>query len=185
MEPRQDFSLRPAEARDADLVLRWRNLESVRSMMFTSDPIAPEDHAKWFKSLEGNTARKCLIFERRGEAYGVVVTQLYRPEQSQWIWSCYLGRPGEIVGGGTIMGYLAMEYFFEKLGIENLIGEAVETNEHSIKFNVRLGFERREKFLKRVPTGKDLEARLLVYPRADWPRHKARLLAELFAPASE
>lgn len=178
---RQDFRLRPVERKDWETVLQWRNLDSVRLMMFESEPISWDQHVKWMTSLAGNPHSHCLMFEYKGQPYGVVTAKLYRPEQRQWIWGCYLGRPGELRRGGAIMGMLALEYIFEQLGVENLIGEAVATNEHSLKFNDRLGFKRRGTFSQKTSTGQVVEAMLLVFPPGEWPKHKARLMRELFA----
>jgi RimJ/RimL family protein N-acetyltransferase len=41
--------MRLLEERDLPLTLEWRNREENRQWFFSSDPIAPEQHRRWFE----------------------------------------------------------------------------------------------------------------------------------------
>lgn len=53
--------LRQAAAADEDLLLRWANDPQVRANSFSPEPIAPEEHSRWFRASLANPHRIMLI----------------------------------------------------------------------------------------------------------------------------
>lgn len=64
--------LRPATAADATLLLAWRNDEATRLASHHTEPVHPEDHARWLDALLRNPARRLFIAEAHGEPVGSV-----------------------------------------------------------------------------------------------------------------
>jgi UDP-2,4-diacetamido-2,4,6-trideoxy-beta-L-altropyranose hydrolase len=71
-EEGQGLHLRPATAADAALLLAWRNDEATRLASHNTEPVHPEDHARWIDALLRNPARRLFIAEASGEPVGSV-----------------------------------------------------------------------------------------------------------------
>lgn len=177
---REHFNLRQLTHLDLKQIFDWRNSDRVRFNMFESEHIVWENHLKWFKNLQDNSNSKALIFEFRGERLGVINAKAIQPEEKRWIWGCYLGDRGIFTGAGTIMGFMALEYCFEVLGVETLIGEMLKTNEISAKFNTRIGFKTIRHFVQKTSTGRLVPATLLEQTRQEWLENKPAMLKRFF-----
>lgn len=57
---------RPATHADADLLRAWRNDPGVRAVSVASDPIAPDEHARWLDRVLADPDRTLLVVERAG-----------------------------------------------------------------------------------------------------------------------
>lgn len=68
----QRLTVRPATLSDSDLLFGWRNHESIRSVSRNKDPIALEDHRRWFGRVIADPARSLLVGERGGRPIGCV-----------------------------------------------------------------------------------------------------------------
>jgi UDP-2,4-diacetamido-2,4,6-trideoxy-beta-L-altropyranose hydrolase len=61
LAPRLSLQLQPATASDEALLLRWANDPQVRANSFSSSPIAPADHKRWFQAGLTDSNRLLLI----------------------------------------------------------------------------------------------------------------------------
>ena len=61
----RETSVRPADYRDAEMILKWRNHASVRSVSREPTNIDPQVHARWMKSVLVDSNR-CLLIGRVG-----------------------------------------------------------------------------------------------------------------------
>jgi UDP-2,4-diacetamido-2,4,6-trideoxy-beta-L-altropyranose hydrolase len=59
--PQAPINLRPADAADEALLLRWANDPQVRASSFSQDLIAPSDHHNWFRHVLADPSRLLLI----------------------------------------------------------------------------------------------------------------------------
>ena len=176
-----DFHLRPMDESDLQQVFDWRNSDRVRMNMFESEPILWENHLQWFASLQGNSQSKALMFEFRGESMGVICAKAVEADKKRWIWGCYLGDKNIFPGAGTAMGILALEYLFEVVGADELIGEMVRANHVSDRFNARIGFQTVSYFIKTTSSGREVPAALLKQSRREWMNNKPGFLKNYFA----
>ena len=71
-EEDEGLRLRPATAADAALLLAWRNDDATRMASHNTEPVHPEDHARWLDALLRNPARRLFIAEANGEPVGSV-----------------------------------------------------------------------------------------------------------------
>jgi UDP-2,4-diacetamido-2,4,6-trideoxy-beta-L-altropyranose hydrolase len=90
--PQQPIQLRPAEARDEELLLRWANDPQVRANSFSPELIAPADHQRWFRAGLADANRLLLI---ACDAAGCPLGQIRFDHQSD----CAEGKPGEAMIG--------------------------------------------------------------------------------------
>jgi UDP-4-amino-4,6-dideoxy-N-acetyl-beta-L-altrosamine N-acetyltransferase len=124
---------------DLDEVLRWRNHPDVRRHMFTQHEIGLDEHTRWFKRASQDPARHLLIHERAGQALGFV--QIHEIDSGGIAdWGFYLA-PHAPKGTGAGLGLGALAYAFETVRLHKLCGQALTSNDRSIRFHQKLGFQ--------------------------------------------
>ena len=130
--------LRPMQDDDLDMVRQWRNHEDVRRYMYTQHEIGLEEHRRWFSRAQETPGVHLLILEQNGENCGFVnITQIHEGPVSDW--SFHLA-PNAPKGAGRQLGCASLDYAFCKQGWHKVCGEALEFNEKSIRFHLKLGF---------------------------------------------
>lgn len=128
--------LRPAQARDRDAVLAWRNHPDVRSVSLTDHVITPHEHAAWWSRTLPDPTRCVLIYERGGVPSGTVsffdITD-EGGERSAW-WGFFLDVNGLQDRGQLLPAWLevmreAVDYGVDDLRLDVLHGEVLAENE--------------------------------------------------------
>jgi RimJ/RimL family protein N-acetyltransferase len=76
---------------------------------------------------------------------------------------------------GTVMGYLGLEYAFEKIGVDCLFGEVLTFNRASISFHNRLGFRNNGPVKKSEGSGLYEEAIFFSLLKSDWSAIRSEL----------
>jgi len=137
----RQYSIRSLVDSDLDLILTWRNHQSIRDVMLSQHKISRPEHLSWFKNSTKNEDKKLMICEDSGVPFGFVQFLGLKGSNGVVDWGFYLS-PEAKRGSGKILGLLALEYIFEQLGKNQVRGQAFEKNESSIKFHERLGFKR-------------------------------------------
>jgi UDP-4-amino-4,6-dideoxy-N-acetyl-beta-L-altrosamine N-acetyltransferase len=132
-------SMRRMNHGDLEEVLRWRNHPDVRQHMFTQHEIGLDEHARWFERASQDPARHLLIHERAGQALGFV--QIHEIASGGIAdWGFYLA-PHAPKGTGAGLGLGALAYAFETARLHKICGQALASNERSISFHQKLGFQ--------------------------------------------
>jgi UDP-4-amino-4,6-dideoxy-N-acetyl-beta-L-altrosamine N-acetyltransferase len=132
------WQVRSLEASDLDRVLAWRNHPAVRAHMLTQHEIGIEEHRAWFARTGSDPSRCLLVLERDGEALGFVqFSQVSEGGAADW---GFYAAPDAPQGTGTRLGQLALAHAFGALGLHKVCGQALDSNEASIRFHLRLGF---------------------------------------------
>lgn len=125
---------------DLPMVLAWRNHPSVRCFMFTQHEISLQEHAKWFMQVIQDQTKHLLIVEENLAPIGFV--QFSHVELGGISdWGFYV-RPDASKGTGRKLGSVALQYAFGQLQLHKVCGQAIATNQASIKFHECLGFKR-------------------------------------------
>jgi UDP-4-amino-4,6-dideoxy-N-acetyl-beta-L-altrosamine N-acetyltransferase len=127
------------QASDLDLVLGWRNHPDVRRYMHHQRPIAPEEHLHWFSCESSNPAIHLLILEVDGVPSGYVKFTELGNGSADW---GFYAAPDAPHGTGRILGDAALRHAFESLGMRDVIGHVIASNERSIAFHAKMGFIR-------------------------------------------
>ena len=112
--------------------------------------ISPEEHKAWFEKLKGQKTATYMVFEFHAKPVGLIYFTDIDLKNSKCRWGFYLGQEDLPRGTGTAMGFLGIEYVFEKLGIRKLCGEAFAFNRASIEFHKKLGFDQEGTFVKHI-----------------------------------
>ena len=169
------------EERDLAMVLGWRNNDRVRYNMFNDHIITMDEHLAWYSRLQQEKNDVCLIFEWRSNPVGVISFVDYDPEHHTCHWGFYLGSEPLPGGVGTAMGYLGLEYAFDQLSLDCLIGEALTFNKASISFHNRLGFRSGGTVKKSRGSGFYDDAVIFSLLKSDWLAIQGELERGIFA----
>ncbi|WP_296140702.1 GNAT family N-acetyltransferase [uncultured Tessaracoccus sp.] len=145
--------LRPATDADLDAMRTWRNHDEVRRVSLTQHVITPEEHAQWWERTKADPTRRVLIYERDGVPSGVV-TFFDLADGSAW-WGYYLDNDGLTERGAMFPAWIsiqreAVKYARKELGLTQLDGETLVTNESAVDFNARQGFAEVERYPREV-----------------------------------
>lgn len=137
--------LRRMQASDLRAVYRWRNDASIRRQMFATREFTYEEHERWFDNADRDPKRRLLILERAGVASAYLH---FGPIADGGIaaWGFYAA-PDAAPGTGRALGEAALSYAFEELGLHKVWGEALASNESSLRFHLRLGFRQEGGFV--------------------------------------
>lgn len=177
----EDCRLRPMEEADLEKVLEWRNSDRIRAVMFTDQRIAMEDHRAWYEGIKRDKNCFCLIFEIHGRPAGVVRVVGVDRCNGRCSWGFYLGDDGAPRGSGTAMGFLALEFIFEELGLRKLCGEVLASNTQSVRFHKKLGFHEEGRFLKHVlKNGRYEDVVAMALFKDDWNKIKSGVKESIF-----
>ena len=178
---REEFNLRPMEERDLETVFSWRNSERVRSYMYTDHIITQPEHRAWFDRTRQTEFPATLIFEYRGVPIGLKSFSQIDRHNNRCHWGFYLGESELPRGCGTVMGFLALEYIFERHNFRKLCAEAFAFNDGSIKYHTRLGFVQEGCFLQHVlKNGRYEDIISFAIFKDNWLTGKSALSAKVF-----
>ncbi|MEW5797256.1 MAG: UDP-4-amino-4,6-dideoxy-N-acetyl-beta-L-altrosamine N-acetyltransferase [Candidatus Zixiibacteriota bacterium] len=181
MPKRDACNLRPMAETDLDLVLSWRNQERIRRAMYTDHVISLDEHRAWFKRVSEDKSRLHFVFECDCRPVGVVNVVDIDWTHSRCVWGFYIGDESAPRGAGTAMGYLALEFIFEKLGLHKVVGEALADNEASICYHERLGFARERCLVDHICKGRAFfDVITFGLLNSDWYKVKDQLAAQVF-----
>lgn len=132
--------VRPMCEEDLERVLSWRNHPEVRRYMYTQHEISLDEHVRWFAQASQNPKRHLLVFEIDAKPLGFInIHQIASGGIGDW--GFYVA-PDAPKGTGQALGQAVMRYAFEVAGLHKLCGQALVFNERSIRFHVKLGFQR-------------------------------------------
>lgn len=141
------MTLRKIEKTDLELILTWRNHPEIRRCMFYQEIISLESHTEWYEN-ESEKENACwLIYSNaKGILSGVIYCTDIDQQSSNGFWGFYTP-PHADPGTGTLMCSEGLEYFFEKLKLNKINAEVLETNERSHSFHKKLNFNIEGKFV--------------------------------------
>jgi UDP-4-amino-4,6-dideoxy-N-acetyl-beta-L-altrosamine N-acetyltransferase len=136
----EELQIRSMAEEDLTMVLEWRNHPEVRRFMFTQHEISLEEHSQWFTQVSQDNTRRLLIVQEQGWPFGYVqFSNVERGGVADW---GFYARPDFSRGIGRKLGTLALDYAFGQLELHKVCGQAIDTNQASIRFHERLGFKR-------------------------------------------
>lgn len=138
MDHTESTRVRRMRATDLQVVLDWRNDESVRRHMFRPETIRLEDHTRWFERASVDPDRYLLIFERDGVAAGFV--NLYRTGAGGIMEWGFYAAPQAPRGTGRALGRAALQFAFAQAEAHKVCGQVLAHNLRSIRFHQQQGF---------------------------------------------
>jgi UDP-4-amino-4,6-dideoxy-N-acetyl-beta-L-altrosamine N-acetyltransferase len=135
-------SLRSLSRDDLEMVLAWRNQDSVRAVMFTDHLISWEEHVAWFERDQADDTTHYRIFETDGRPVGFTsISGLDRRNGTASI-GLYIGASDVPKGTGSLLLYAALDWAFFDLGVRKLSCEALDFNERALRLYEKFGFRK-------------------------------------------
>lgn len=152
-----------------------RNQYSVRKSMYTEHEIALDEHLGWVKRLESDVRQIVFVVLVENVVSGVVSVNAIDRLHKKTDWAFYLSE--NVRGGlGAALEYALINFVFEKLNMEKLNCEVIETNDSVVKLHKKFGFEeegfRRENIEK---NGNRIGVYFLGLTKNDWLSCKAEV----------
>lgn len=135
----RNLLVRPMTRDDLKLVLAWRNHPEVRRYMYTQHEIDMEEHQRWFDRTVKDPRKHLLLYGYDEHPLGFVNFSVVR-DGGIAEWGFYTS-PEAPKGSGRKLGWLALEYAFERLDFHKVCGETLGGNERSIRMHSLLGFK--------------------------------------------
>lgn len=133
-------SVRPITLEDIEQVRQWRNLERIRVNMYNTDPIDADQQRLWFAGLEKDTTRNYFLFLQDDRSVGCLYYTNIREGTAQL--GYYLGEERIWPGLGLLLELTALDYAFDRLGLDRLLAEVLEFNSGPQKIHALFGYEK-------------------------------------------
>ena len=153
-------------------IRKVRNQESVRKSMYTEHEISLNEHLAWVERLQSDNRQIVFVVLVDEVVSGVVSVNAIDRLHLKSDWAFYLD--ANVRGGlGAALEFGLINFVFQRVGLEKLNCEVIETNEAVVKLHKKFGFVeegfRRENIIKN-------ENRMGVFflglTRSDWEREK-------------
>jgi UDP-4-amino-4,6-dideoxy-N-acetyl-beta-L-altrosamine N-acetyltransferase len=166
-----DYALRRIEEKDLPLILAWRNREDIRRNMLHDAVISREEHAAWFRSLQGAPDKECLLFCLGDKPLGISSLSDLDTASRACGWGFYIGDKTAPRGAGLTMGQLSLDYIFGARALEKIENQVLSFNTRSLAFHRKLFFtETGRRFGKIKRDGILYDIILLELLRSTWLR---------------
>ncbi|GAA0319205.1 GNAT family protein [Bacillus carboniphilus] len=136
----QKAKLMDIKETDLQLILDWRNQESIRKVMYNSDIILLDEHIRWFESLRKSEKAISKIFYYENIPFGVININQIDKTNKKCEWGFYIGNKNAPRGMGTVLGFISLNYIFDDLSMRKVNAEVLSMNEKSISLHRKLGF---------------------------------------------
>ena len=176
---RPRIALRPLRPEDRDRLLAWRNAPDVAAWMFTDHAISPQEHARWFASLEADARRADWIIEVDGAPAGLASLTDIDHGARTCATASYLADPGLRGRGiGSEVERRLLEQAFGEFGLTKVWCEVLASNIAGMRMHEKLGYREAAGERRRVLKGAEpVEAVRLELWTNDWTgAHRSKLV---------
>lgn len=143
------YKLIEVEMQHLQQILEWRNSPRINSLMYTDHKISFKEHLEWYKRSKISNDIDVKLICYLEKPIGQVNFKIDLNEK-KCFWGFYIGEENTPRGAGTVMGYLAISYIFEKYKVDKLYAEVISNNTISINFHKKMGFDVDAIFKNRV-----------------------------------
>lgn len=137
---KNNFSLRPLEEKDKNLIRNWRNSDHVRNHMYQDHFISLTEHDLWFKKILHNYHDYYRLFMMNDFPLGLICANQVDLSNSKCYWGFYLGELNTPAGMGSILEFFALSFLFEELNMRKICGEVLASNTKVLHLHKKFGF---------------------------------------------
>lgn len=142
--------LRPMTFEDTDLIVAWRNSDSVRKNFIYQALFTRESHENWIHTMveTGRVVQMMICLTESKEAVGSVYIRDIDRQHQKAEYGIFIGKEGcRGRGIGTAAARLMIRYSFEELKLHRLFLRVYADNIQAIRSYEKAGFVR-EAYLK-------------------------------------
>lgn len=173
---KMDYQLKSLSKEDREMIYRWRNMEHVKVNMYNNQRIPFEDHCRWFEDVLKEHMEYYRLFIYQEKPLGLISFKKCSQQILTCVWGFYIGEIHAPKGGGTIMGYLGLEYAFHRLGMKKIIGEVLSNNNKSEGLHRKLGFKNDNRLDNTLTKeGQSIDVNIFSIIKEEWEKHKRTL----------
>lgn len=132
------IALRLASEDDCRQLFEWRNDPTTVAMSLISEPVAWEDHVRWFESVLANPTRHLLVASEGAESFGTVRFDEV-DDTAEISITVSPDKRGQGVGG--VLLELAAHWAKRELGLDRILAQIKATNPASIAIFKKAGYQ--------------------------------------------
>ena len=136
--------LRPITYEDTDLIIQWRNADSVRKYFIYREPFTKEGHEKWMKTQieTGNAYQFIICLKSDNRPIGCTYLRDYDKMHNKAEYGVFIGEENMRGQGlGKEMLNLTLQFAFNVLHLHKVYARALADNAASIHCFLSCGFE--------------------------------------------
>ncbi len=144
-DPSMTVYLRPMTYEDTDLIVSWRNQETVRRNFIYQELFTRESHENWIHTMveTGKVVQMVICETEGGRPVGSVYLRDIDRRHNKAEYGIFIG--GEKARGkgyGTMAARLMIRYAFEEMGLHRLFLRAFADNAQAIRSYEKAGFKK-------------------------------------------
>lgn len=150
--------LRQIDYADTDLIVAWRNQDSVRRYFLNQDLFTKQSHEKWMKEqvMTGKTVQFIITENESGDPIGSVYIRDIDRKNQKGEFGIFIGEEQKKgLGFGTEAARLIIRYAFEELGLNKVFLRVQADNGGAIKAYKKAGFQYEGCFREDVNIGSE------------------------------
>lgn len=122
-------------------LLAIRNQQIIRESSYSRHIIEDDEHLRWVEQIDAEPGRAFYAVFHGDQIVGGVGLRRIGKAHGKAEWSFYVSEATQGQGIGLALGVQALDLFFDELGLQEIIGEALADNEPSLGYHTKLGFE--------------------------------------------
>ena len=137
--------LRPITWEGTELILKWRNADSVRKHFIYQEPFTREGHENWIRTMidTGRAVQMILCSLTEDRPIGSVYIRDIDRVHNKAEYGIFIGEDTLRGRGiGTAAARLMLQYCFEEEGLHRIYLRALSDNLQAIRSYEKAGFER-------------------------------------------
>ena len=140
----QKINLVPISFDDTDLILKWRNNNSVKSNFIFRKILTKSMHEAWLneKIATGKAVQFIIIENKTGRKIGSAYLRDINKEHNNAEFGIFIGEDdARGIGYGSEAAKIVTEYGFHELGLHRIFLRVFESNKQAIKSYLNAGYE--------------------------------------------
>ncbi|MDD1783059.1 UDP-2,4-diacetamido-2,4,6-trideoxy-beta-L-altropyranose hydrolase [Enterovibrio sp. ZSDZ35] len=138
----EKITFRPMVVQDLSMVRNWRNAPEIREKMFSQHVIQPEEHERWFASIQGDESKQFFIALSQGKPVGMMSFTGIKDGTAEW---GFYKSPDAPAGTGKQLLYESLVLGFECLGLNQIDSRVLAKNPKVLHLHEVLGFQKNTK----------------------------------------
>lgn len=172
-----DHCFKPLSQLQLELVWQWRNSARIQNNMHNNNPVAWQDHCKWFDGLQQDTTRKFFVLWQQQRPIGVLNfsgLDTVRPE-----WGCYLGETNVWPGSGIILESAALDYAAKFTQFSHLLAQVLSFNDAANKMHKVFEYQKVKTQYGGERNGETFDVWYYSYCLEEWRKKRSTILTKL------
>lgn len=145
MDEKAGICLRRMSPEDTDLIIKWRNSDSVRKNFIYQEPFTREGHENWTRTMidTGRAVQMMICEAGKGTPLGSVYIRDIDRTHNKAEYGIFIGEDAARgMGIGTAAAKLMLRYCFEEEGLHRIYLRALADNGQAIRSYKKAGFQK-------------------------------------------